>query len=175
MQRVKTRSVTLNRNLTRTAVLLALALSFQIGLMPLAQPAVGPLVNMILVIAVITVGPLRALLIGWITPMMAFFLGIMPLAVLLPVVMLGNTALILVYSLMDRRIGRSIPLLPLATGATAKYVVMASLVRFAARFITPNIPPQLIQAFTLPQLYTALVGGGLALLIVRMLPKELKE
>ncbi|MEN1758885.1 ECF transporter S component [Anoxynatronum sibiricum] len=159
-----------NRKLARAGILMALALSFQIGLMPLAQPAVGPLVNMTLVIAAVVVGPALAVLIGCITPFMAFLLGIMPLPVLVPVVILGNTALILVYTLMCKGLTRSFSFLSLLVAATAKFLVMATMIRFIAHFFMPNIPQRLIHAFSLPQLYTALLGGLMALLILRYLP-----
>ena len=167
---VEKSSALLNRKLTRTALLLALALSFQIGLMPLAQPAVGPLVNMTLLMAVMVVGPAPAVVIGCITPLMAFLLGIMPLPILVPVVMLGNTALILVYTLMANRLTKGLPLLSVMAGATVKFLVMASLIRLTAHFFMPNMPPRLVHAFSLPQLFTALLGGVMALLILRCLP-----
>ena len=75
---------------TRTAVLLSLALIFQIGFNQFAQPAVGPLVNMTLIVATLIVGPLSATLIGVLTPLVAFLLGIMPLLPIVPFIMIGN-------------------------------------------------------------------------------------
>ncbi len=65
--------------MVRTALLLALALVFQIGFSQFAQPVVGPLVNMTLFIATITVGTISAIIVGSLTPLVAFMLGIMPL------------------------------------------------------------------------------------------------
>ena len=84
--------------LTRTAVLLALALVFQIGFTQFAQPAVGPLVNMTLLVAAVVVGSIPAIIIGCLTPLMAFLLGIMPLLPLVPFIMLGNAILIVSFN-----------------------------------------------------------------------------
>ncbi len=164
-----------NQRLAKTGVLLALALCFQIGLMPFAQPAVGPLVNMTLLIAAIVVGPGRAVMIGCLTPFMAFMLGIMPLAVLVPVVMLGNTVLIIVFHYAFIKMSKRYQLIPVMTGALAKFFVMATTIRLMAYLFMPGLPAKLIQAFSLPQLYTAMLGGIMALLILRYLPEPLQS
>ncbi len=173
VQHIEKRSKAINEQLTKTGVLLALALCFQIGLFPFAQPAVGPLVNMTLLVATSVVGPIPAMVIGSITPLMAFMLGIMPLPVLLPVVMLGNTCFIIVFQVLSTKMPKKYQAVPLLISAFAKYVVMALMIRFVGQLIMPGMPDTLIQAFSLPQFYTAVVGGIMALTIMRYLPKSM--
>jgi uncharacterized membrane protein YgaE (UPF0421/DUF939 family) len=40
-------------------------------------------------------------------------------------------------------------------------------------FFVPNLPAALIAAFSIPQLYTALIGGFVAILIIHYLPKKM--
>jgi len=173
VQHIEKRSKGINEQLTKTGVLLALALCFQIGLFPLAQPAVGPLVNMTLLVATFVIGPIPAVVIGSITPLMAFMLGIMPLPVLLPVVMLGNTTFIVAFYLLSTKIPKKYQVVPLLVSAFAKYVIMATMIRFIGQFVMPGMPVTMIQAFSLPQFYTAIVGGIIALTIMRYLPKSM--
>ena len=154
--------------LTKTAVLLALALVFQIGFSAFAQPVVGPLVNMVLILAVLTVNPGAAVTIGCLTPLAAYMLGIMPLLPVLPVIMIGNLSLVLVFHGFFQRN----QWLAVLSGALVKFVVMALLIRFIAFTIFPGIPTPIIAAFSLPQFYTALVGGIMALIIYRYLPQK---
>ena len=157
--------------LTKTAVLLALALVFQIGFSAFAQPVVGPLVNMVLILAVLTVNLGAAVTIGCLTPLAAYMLGIMPLLPVLPVIMIGNLSLVLVF----HRFFQRNQWLAVLSGALVKFFVMALLIRFIAFTIFPGIPTPIIAAFSLPQFYTALVGGIMALIIYRYLPQKIVD
>lgn len=154
---------------TKSAVLLALALIFQVGFTPFAQPVVGPLVNMILLVAVITTGPATACFIGCLTPVAAFSLGIMPVLPAVPVIMLGNLFYVLTfYVLKQKNLFAGV-----AGAAVLKTLVMAGSIRLLAKYLVPYLPVPLIAALSLPQLYTALLGGGMALLVNRYLPKQM--
>lgn len=160
--------------LTRTSVLLALALVFQIGFTQFAQPVVGPLVNMTLLIAAVVVGSLPAIIIGCLTPIMAFVLGIMPLLPLVPFIMLGNTLLILSFNLIRRALPKYGDIVGVIVAALLKYAFLAVSIRYLVTFFMEKVPPKIIAAFSLPQLYTALIGGFLAIIIVKYLSGYLK-
>ena len=76
--------------LARTAILLALTLAFQ--MIGLPQPVTGPAVNAMLLISGTYVGALGGIIIGLLTPLIAFARGILPppLAPMIPFIMLGN-------------------------------------------------------------------------------------
>ncbi len=155
--------------ITKSAVLLSLALIFQIGFTPFAQPVVGPLVNMVLLLAVITVGPATACFIGCLTPMAAYALGIMPILPIVPVIMLGNTLYVLTFFIL-----KNINLVVgIAGAAMVKTILMTVTVRLLAIYLFPALPPQVIAALSIPQLYSALLGGGMAFLISSYLPKKM--
>lgn len=160
--------------LTRTAVLLALALVFQIGFTQFAQPAVGPLVNMTLLVAAVVVGSAPAIVIGCLTPLMAFVLGIMPLLPVVPFIMIANAIYILSFNLIRKSIPKYGDIVGVIVAASLKFAFLAISIRYFVTFFVEKIPPKLVTAFTLPQLYTALIGGFLAIVIVKYLSGYLK-
>ncbi|SFH65849.1 hypothetical protein SAMN05192551_10233 [Tindallia magadiensis] len=157
--------------LAKTAVLLALTLIFQIGLSSFAQPVVGPLVNMTLILSVLLVSPGAAITIGCITPLAAYLLGIMPLFPLLPVVMCGNITMVLLF----RGLYPHHQWLAVLSASVGKFFMMAVLIRLMAFTFFPGIPTPLIAAFSMPQFYTAMIGGSMALVVYRYLPQNIKN
>lgn len=155
--------------ITKTGLLLALALVIQIVLAPFAQPVVGPLINMVLLLSVVLVGPWGAAIIGCLTPLVAFFVGIMGLLPVIPIIMLGNCS----YVIVIHALGRKNRVSGLVTAALTKFTLMAAGVRLLAMFFVPNLPAPIILALSVPQLYTALIGGAVGLLVLHYLPKEM--
>lgn len=156
--------------LTRTAIMLAITLVIQIGFSQFAQPIVGPLVNMMLILTVITVSGYSGIAIGTVTPILAFMVGIMVLVPLIPVIVIGNILYVVSY-LFIRKVLK------------IKFydyiaVIPAALIKFGFLFLSVNqivplfvgpLKPPVIAAFSLPQLYTALIGGFLAVFISQFL------
>lgn len=155
--------------ITKTGLLLALALVIQIGLAPFAQPVVGPLVNMVLLLSVAVVGPLGAAMVGGLTPIVAFLVGIMTLLPVLPVIMMGNVVFVMVLWISRRWS----PVIGVMLAALAKFSVMAVGVRILASAFLTNLPPPVIATLSLPQLSSALLGGFMGVLVLRYLPKSL--
>lgn len=174
-------SLTSTRFWTRTAILLAVALAFQMGGLP--QPVTGPAINAILLIAVGLIGPVAAVIIGAFTPIIAFVRGILPppLGPLIPAIVFGNAlyAIVFFFITWSRRRTKpasaqikvfSIPtILAVMAGALAKFFILAWAVNFMVQ-----VPEPVAQMMSLPQLYTALAGGGIALLVLKALPESLK-
>jgi hypothetical protein len=152
--------------LAKTGVLLALTLAFQIWLQPYAQPVVGPLVNMMLIITVLLVGTIPAIVIGCLTPLVAFLVGIMPLMPVVPFIMVGNAVMVLLFSLTRSKLT---DYGALALGAYGKFAFLAFSVRYLLILFVPQVPPRLVAALSLPQLYTALIGGLIAIILAKRL------
>lgn len=147
--------------ITRSALILALAVAVQMLRLP--QPFTGPAVNTLLFLATGIVGPISAILIGLLTPLFAFIFGIMALPPLIPVIMAGNATLAIVFALLLKR-----PYLGVIIAALAKFAVMAVSVQYILPVLLKiTLKATLVQAFTYPQLYTALVGGAVALIILQ--------
>ncbi|MFN2364633.1 MAG: ECF transporter S component [Halarsenatibacteraceae bacterium] len=174
-------SLTSTRFWTRTAILLAAALAFQMGGLP--QPVTGPAINAVLLIAVGLIGPVAAVIIGAFTPIIAFIRGILPppLGSMIPAIVFGNALYAIVFFFISWSSSRTKPaavkikvfsvstILAVIAGALAKFFILAWAVNFMVQ-----VPEPVAQMMSLPQLYTALAGGGLALLILKALPERLK-
>lgn len=158
-----------NLFLTRSALLLALASVFP--LLGLPQPVTGVAVNVVLYISSALVGPVGGIIIGCMTPWLAVLRGVLPppLIVAAPFIMLGNIVLVLTFDYFRSRN----PLFGLIGAALAKFVVLI----VGAQIIIPQflqMPPvvaaKVAAILGLPQIFTALVGGFLALIILQAIP-----
>jgi len=145
---------------TRTAILMALTLVIQMMGMP--QYATGPLVNTMLYLATVFVGIWGGVAIGLVTPVIAFWRGILPppLGPMIPFIALGNAVLVIVYGLVEKRS----KYVAIAAASVIKYLVLAGAVTFVVA-----VPPKIAQMMQLPQLITALAGGAIAILLSKIL------
>ncbi|MGV8146428.1 MAG: ECF transporter S component [Alkaliphilus sp.] len=163
------------KKMVLTALLLAITLVFQIGFRAFAQPAVGPLVNMMLILSVLFVGMGGAIVIGALTPIIAFLVGIMPLFPLVPFIAVGNAVLVIVFGLIAKNKDNISMGIGVIVAALAKFAFLAFSVRYLLILFIPKVPQPLVLAMSLPQLYTALAGGVAALIIFKFIPKNTIE
>ncbi|MFZ5943015.1 MAG: ECF transporter S component [Bacillota bacterium] len=145
--------------LTRSALLLALAIAVQQAKL---QWITGPGINAILILAVGYSGLVSGLIIGLFTPILAFSQGIMPLAVAVPFIMLGN-ALYCLGFFWARKIN---DVVGIAVGALLKFSLLVLAVNFVIQ-----VPPKVSQALSFPQLVTAIIGGIIAIIILKGISK----
>lgn len=168
------RNRTMNQ-LARTSVLLALALVFQIGFNQFGPTIVGPLVNMTLLIAAAVVGSTSAILIGCLTPLMAFVLGISTFLPVVPFIMAANALLVLTFNLIRKRVKPYGNIVAMVLAAFVKFAFLAISIRYFVTLFVDAVKPPMVTLFTLPQLTSALIGGTLALLISHYLKTFIKE
>lgn len=154
------------RFITTTAILFALVLVVQMLGFP--QMVTGPLVNAMLLLATAFAGVGSGILIGLFTPWVALLRGILPapLGPVVPFIMLGNGALVVVFGLFGRKKVFVLEVLGIVLGAVVKYLILSQAVRFLA-----GIPPQVARMMQVPQLITALLGGALALALSRAIQR----
>ena len=178
--------------ITRTGVLLALLLALQwatLGTKAFAgQYITGSLVNCVLAVSALTAGLSSGLVIALLSPIFAYLLGIAPQLVVVPAIMAGNCALVLVLWAVgrgDAPMWRKAVAVVLA--AVCKFVVLYLLVvqvicGVGAGFLlgkqvfgAPVLLQPMIQAlpltFSWPQLVTALIGGVLGILVSKILTR----
>ena len=176
------------RWITETAMMLAMLVALQALTKGFGQFVTGSCVNAILAVTVLVGGLWNGITVALISPILAFVLGIAPQILTVPAIMAGNTVFVLVlyfivgnkYAAVSRRI------LAWAVAAVAKF---ATLYFIVVKLICGVMSASLLEAGTLkapmlkalpatfswPQLVTALIGGGLALLIVPHIRKALKR
>lgn len=150
------------RWMSRTAILLAIALVFQMGGFP--QFITGPLINTVLYLAAMIVGWQGGMLIGILTPVIASIRGILPppLTPLIPFIALGNSILVILFFWLQSK-------------NKIAGIIIASLVKFllltSAVKLVVQVPPAIAQMMSLPQLITALAGGAIALVLAHFFKK----
>lgn len=162
----------------RTGVLIALAAVFQIvfSLIPLSPilktALLGAMVNLVLYVAVVSVGPISAVAISFITPLVAFLTGKLPLAVLIQFVGLGNAVMVLSYWLVRRNGREALDYFGLGLSAVLKFGIM----QFMVSVIVPHLPgikPPMIKSLSLtwsyPQFIAAAAGAVLSVFVVKAL------
>ena len=144
--------------LTRSAILLAVALVFQLGGFP--QFITGPVINTVLYLAVILVGVSSGILIGILTPVIAFMTGILPpvLAPMIPFIAIGNGLLAVVFSLLKP--------VNSVLGVLGASIIKFGLLAIAVTFLV-DVPGPVAQMMSTPQLITAIAGGIFALIIYK--------
>ncbi|MDD4765115.1 MAG: ECF transporter S component [Atribacterota bacterium] len=145
--------------ISRTAILLAIALVFQMGGFP--QFITGPLVNTVLYLATMIVGWQGGILIGIFTPVIAAMRGILPppLAPLIPFIALGNAILVILFFWLKSKN----KIFGIIIASLVKFLVLVSAVRLLVQ-----VPPAIAQMMSFPQLVTALAGGFFALIIINI-------
>lgn len=174
---VSTQSVR-TKNLIRSSLLLALAIVLQLvgSRVPqqINQFLVGPAVNAILIISAYICGKFWGISIGILTPLLAWLVGQLaaPFAPFIPFIMIGNAIFVLSFSLLKdfKKFGAYLGII---IGAVLKYVFLflsaSKLVGLLNLSIPKKLAGKLILAMGIPQLITALVGGAVALIIIKIL------
>ncbi|MCL2851496.1 MAG: ECF transporter S component [Defluviitaleaceae bacterium] len=168
--------------ITRTAIFIALLIVMQAATAPLGNTLItGSLVNMMLVISVMLGGLWSGAAVSLLSPVLARFFGIGPFWVIVPFIMLGNLALVLVWHFIGNQdFGRRLAYIAaLVLGAAAKFLVLhVGVAEIAVPIILELPEPQatvISTIFSVPQLVTALIGGGIALIVLPILKKAVME
>ncbi len=165
--------------ISRLALLIALTLVIQMAGFP--QPITGPLVNMLLFITTSLLGRIAGVLLGGLTPLIAIIRGQLPavLAPLVPFIAIANAILVLTYFIIYSKILKNTNLvkwLKIIIGvifaAVAKYLVFILTVKIIFPYIfNITIPENVAIILMTPQLFTALMGGVLFLILLNILNK----
>ena len=174
------------RWITETAVMLALLVALQALTKPLGQLVTGSCVNAVLAVSVLLAGLSSGVIVALASPVLAFLLGIAPQLVTVPAIMVGNTVFVVLLRLIagesSKELGRQIAAWLVAALAkfAALYLIVVKIIcgvmassLLAAGTLKEPVLKALPATFSWPQLFTALIGGAVALLIVPVLRKAL--
>lgn len=166
--------------LTQTAVMLALLITLQWLTKPFSQFVTGSCVNAVLAVAVLMGGFWSGAAVAVVSPFVAFMFGIGPqLLPIVPAIAAGNLvfvgALHLIHGPAPKLLGKVLAWLGASFG---KFAMLYLLVVQLLCQVLPLKQRQIdtfTNMFSLPQLVTALIGGGIAILIVPVLKKALHK
>ncbi len=176
------------RWITETAVMLALLVSLQALTKPMGQLVTGSCVNAVLAISALVGGLSCGLTVALISPVLAFLLGIAPQILTVPAIMAGNAVYVLLLHFLADPTCKNL-LRQAAAWIVAAFAKFAALYFLVAKLICGVLSASLIEAgvmkppmvqalpatFSWPQLFTALIGGAVALVIVPLLKKALHK
>lgn len=176
------------RWIAETAVMLALLVALQALTANLGQLVTGSCVNAVLAVSVLMSGPASGVVVALISPVLAYLLGIAPQILAVPAIMVGNTVYVLLLHFLSNKTGKldQRQVAALVVSAAAKFAVLylivvkivcgvASSALMAAGTLTEPMIAALTAKFSWPQLFTALIGGAVALVITPMIRKALKR
>ncbi len=172
--------------IAETGIMLALLVVLQAATKGFGQYVTGSCVNAVLAVTVLVSGMASGVTVALISPVAAFLLGIAPQAVTVPAIMAGNTVFVVLLRLIagtkSQPIGSQIAgwlVAAIAKFATLYILVVkiicgiASAALLASGALKEAMLTMLPTMFAWPQLVTALIGGGIALLIVPPVRKAL--
>ncbi len=171
--------------ITQTAILLAMLIVLQAATKGLTQMVTGSCVNAVLAVAAMFGGLWSGVTIALVSPVLAYLLGVAPQLVTVPAIMVGNTVfVVLLHFLAGKAVWKKI--IAWLVAAIAKFASLYALVVWiicgvmserllAAGLLKAPMLNMLPTMFSLPQLFTALIGGAVAMLIVPVLHKALKK
>ena len=176
------------RWITETAIMLALLVTLQALTKPMGQLVTGSCVNTILAVSALVGGLGCGVTVALISPVLAFLLGIAPQILTVPAIMAGNTVFVILLALLADKTGKNIAKQVIAwvAAAAAKFAALYAIVVWlicgvlaqnllAAGVMKEPMLKALPATFSWPQLFTALIGGAVALLIVPVLRKALHK
>ena len=176
------------RWITETAIMLALLVALQALTKGFGQLVTGSFVNAVLAISVLVGGLWSGVTVAIISPVLAFVLGIAPQILTVPAIMAGNTVFVVLLHVTVGKQCKAVTVRIIAWlgAAVAKfatlYVIVVKVIcgvmadsLMAAGTLKEPMLKALPATFSWPQLFTALIGGGAALLIVPVIRKALKR
>ena len=93
------------KNLTRTAILIALLVALQAATKPLGNQFItGSCVNLVLAVAALFCGPVSASIVAIVSPFFAYLFGIAPQIWLAPAIALGNLVYVLILCALSKAV-----------------------------------------------------------------------
>lgn len=173
------------RFITETAVMLALLVALQALTKPMGQLVTGSCVNAVLAVTVLVAGIYSGITVAFFSPALAYLLGIAPQILTVPAIMVGNAVFVMaLHFIAGKQILQQIAAWLVAAGAkfAALYAIVVWLICgvFSEKLLSSGmLKAPMLKAlpvsFGITQLFTALIGGAVALLIVPILRKALRK
>ena len=176
------------RFITETAVMLALLVTLQALTKSMGQLVTGSCVNAVLAVTVLVAGLYSGITVAVISPVLAYLLGIAPQILTVPAIMVGNTVFVIALYYIAGKNSKHIlrQVIAWLAAAAVKFAALYSIVVWlicgvladsllASGVLKAPMLKMLPATFSWPQLFTALIGGAVALLITPVLRKALRK
>jgi hypothetical protein len=154
----------------------------------MGQLVTGSFVNAVLAVTALVAGLSSGMTVAVISPVLAYLLGIAPQILTVPAIMVGNLVYVVLLSLLVGKADKSVAgkVIGWIAAAAAKFAVLYAIVVWlicgvfsegllASGALKAPMLTALPVTFSWAQLVTALIGGGVAMLIVPLLRKALRK
>ena len=174
--------------ITETAVMLALLVTLQALTKPMGQLVTGSCVNAVLAVSALVGGLGCGATVAVISPVLAYLLGIAPQILTVPAIMVGNTVFVVLLYFVAGKDSKKVvrQVVAWVSAAAAKFAALYAIVVWlicgvfsdgllASGVLKAPMLKALPATFSWPQLFTALIGGAVALLITPVLRKALHK
>ncbi|GKU27653.1 ECF transporter S component [Clostridium folliculivorans] len=163
----------------KAAFLLAIAIVFQFlgrNIPGINQFLVGPVVNAVLILATFICGSRLGALVAVLTPILAWIVGQLATAMapFIPFIVVGNLIYILTFSILkNKKHGLYIGII---LGSFIKFAFLSFSASNILKAIDIGIPKKILEKLAvsmgIPQLITALAGGIIAIILIKLLYKR---
>ena len=174
------------KKLTRASMLLVFAFIIiftgsRIGGAVFNSFVVGPLVNAVILITVMITDIKFGALVGFSTPILAALTGQLaaPMVPFVPFVMAGNITLAVVFGILNKYVKTYGSYFGIAAGAILKTLVLVFSAKYLISIFNLNIPKPIVSKLVIlmsyPQLYSAIAGGILALIVYSIFKRTYNE
>ena len=172
-------------SIAKIGIMLALTLTLQYitGLAGI-QLLTGSIVNMMLLISLLVSGLIGGLVVGLISPFVGFLLGLSGNILLTPFIGISNAIFITLFAVMvkifqekygklDNLVGWIKQITALVIASTAKFIFLFFVtLKLILPLIMDKVPPILATTFGITQIFTAMIGGVLAIILSMLLEKR---
>ncbi|HBM76343.1 MAG TPA: hypothetical protein DD429_12440 [Clostridiaceae bacterium] len=134
------------------------------------QLVVGPLVNTVIIISLLTTDLKYGILVSLLTPVIALITGQFPSlgAPFVPFIMIGNSILTLSIWVCERYIRKYGLYVGIVIGAILKALMLSVSIKYLVALFKIGIPKPLVAKLSImmsyPQFYTAIIGGVIAVI-----------
>ena len=154
----------------------------------MGQMVTGSFVNAVLAVTVLLAGLYSGITVALISPVLAYLLGIAPQILTVPAIMVGNSVYVILLYFIAGKDSKQIirQIAAWLAAAAAKFAALYAIVVWlicgvfsesllASGVLKAPMLKALPATFSWPQLFTALIGGAVALVIVPVLRKALRK
>lgn len=164
------------KKLTRASMMAAIAfviifIGARLGSATYNQLFVGPLVNAIILTALLITDLKYGVLVSLLTPIIAAITGQFTLVPFMPFIMVGNAILALSFGIFNKKLNKYGSYVGILVGSVLKTLFLFLSAKYLVQLFKLNIPekaiPKLVAAMSMNQFYTAIVGGIIALLVYK--------
>ena len=161
-----------------TGMFIAILVGAQAATAAFGQLVTGSLVNFLLIVSVMTCGYASGLAVALISPVLAALFGISQLWAIIPFIISGNVVLISIWHIVSKMRFANPHIVRIATliiAAAGKFATLYfGIVKLAIPLflnLSEKQAPIVSNMFSIPQLFTALIGGTLAVCVLPIVQK----